>query len=69
MKLKKITTPPTPLRLGFSTLDETYKTDTSNKFETLLECDFEEILPDKMWELGKEKLMQVAKKTIKKAKE
>ena len=69
MKLKKITTPPTHLRLGFSALDETYKTDTNNKFETLLECHFEEILPDTIWELGKEKLMQVAKKTIKKVKE
>ena len=64
----KITQPPTPLSLGFSTLDDTYKIDIKNKFQTLLECDFEEILPDEMWELGKEQLVQVAKKTIKKVK-
>ena len=69
MRLKKITQPPTPLRLDFSTLDETYKIDINNKFQTLLECDFEEILPDEMWELGIEKLIQVAKRTIKKSKE
>ena len=59
---------PTPRRLDFSTLEETYKIDINSKFQSLLQCDFEEILPNEMWELGKVKQTQAAKRTVKKVK-
>ena len=68
MRLKKLDQPPPTLRLDFSTLGEKYKVDINNKFESLLECETEEIPPNDFWKLGKECLVEVAKQTIQKRK-
>eukprot|EP00795_Rhopilema_esculentum_P008169 gene8169-14099_t len=68
MRLKKLDQPPPTLRLDFSTLGEKYKIDINNKFESLLECETEEISPNDFWKLGKECLVEVAKQTIQKRK-
>ena len=57
---KKIQTPPTPLRFDFTTMNENYRVETSNRFAALLEYK-DDKTPNELWEKGKEIFLTSAK--------
>uniref|UniRef100_H2YWZ5 Reverse transcriptase domain-containing protein n=1 Tax=Ciona savignyi TaxID=51511 RepID=H2YWZ5_CIOSA len=63
--LKKLNQPQHPIRLDYKTLDENYRVEIENKFAPLLLCE-EERSTDDLWNEGKETIIKVAAKTIKK---
>ncbi|XP_063593072.1 uncharacterized protein LOC134770132 [Penaeus indicus] len=67
LRLKKINKPPIPLRFDYSTMNEKYRVEISNRFAALLECE-EEQTPNELWGNGKEIILSATETNIERRK-